>query len=227
MSLSTTYRKVLTVLVSPNKQTVLYLLSIFISLSGFLGSLHLLDTALCNSQLSRINLHSANALVLVPFTVQEASKFPDIKFVSFDWLTASIDSQTQADEAQFSFSQPNSSHDVATDSMRSAPSKQKDTKGKGKKRLRSPTPMEEDSSDAKDLPEESPMKKHKEVQRAKSGSLLIPVDETCPLTGKISDGELFQVEVIPTNKHRNSSSLHWRGWNDLRCGIESNQRRGE
>ena len=123
--------------------------------------------------------------MLVPVTVQEASKFPDIKFVSFDWLAASIDTQTRADEAHFSFSQLNSSHDVATDSVGSAPSKQKDTKGKAKKRLRSPISMEEDSSDAKELPEETPMKKHREVQRAKSGSLLIPVDETCPLTGKI------------------------------------------
>ena len=124
--------------------------------------------------------------MLVPVTVQEASKFPDIKLVSFDWLTASIDTQTRADEAQFSFSQLNSSHDVATESVGSAPSKQKDTKGKGKKRLRSPVPMEEDFSDAKELPTDSPMKKHREVQRAKSGSLLIRVDETCPLTGKIS-----------------------------------------
>ena len=129
--------------------------------------------------------------MLVPVTVQEASKFPDIKLVSFDWLTASIDTQTRADEAQFSFSQLSSSHDVATDSVGSALSKQKDTKGKGKKRPRSPVPMEEESSDAKDLPEASPIKKHREVQRAKSGSLLIPVDETCPLTGKISCWRAF------------------------------------
>ena len=122
--------------------------------------------------------------MLVPVTVQEASKFPDIKLVSFDWLTASIDTQARADEAQFSFSQLNSSHNVVTVSVGSAPSKQKDTKGKAKKRLRSPIPMEEDSSDAKELPENPPVKKHREVQRAKSGSLLIPVDETCPLTGK-------------------------------------------
>ena len=135
---------------------------------------------------SHFIIHPANALVLVPITVQEASKFPEIKLVSFDWLTASIDTQTRADEAQFSFNQTNSSHDVATKSVGSAPSKQKDAKGKGKKRLRSPVPMEEDLSDAKELPADSPMKKHREVQRAKSGSLLIPVDETCPLTGKIS-----------------------------------------
>lgn len=138
--------------------------------------------------------------MLVSVTVLEARKFPDIKFVSFDWLTASIDSQARADEAQFSFSQLNSSHAVATDSMGSAPSKQIDTKGKGKKRLRSPVPMEEDSLDANELAERSPMKKHKEVQRAKSGSLLIPVDETCPLTGKISDVELFNSKSKqPTN----------------------------
>ena len=192
MSSSTAYQKALTVLVSPEVQTVLCPLSIFISLSGFPRSPHLLGTALCNSQFSHFIILLANALVLVPVTVQEASKFPDVKLVSFDWLTASIDTQTRADEAQFSFSQINCSHDVATESVGSAPSKQKDTKAKGKKRLRSPDPMKEDSSDAQELPEqspmllESPMKKHREVQRAKSGSLLIPVDETCPLTGKIS-----------------------------------------
>ncbi|KAM0804195.1 putative poly-ribose polymerase [Usnea florida] len=145
--------------------------------------------------------------------VQEASKFPDIKLVSFDWLTASIDTQTRADEAQFSFSQLNSSHDVATDSVGSALSKQKDTKGKGKKRPRSPVPMEEESSDAKDLPEASPIKKHREVQRAKSGSLLIPVDETCPLTGTHrvyigGDGMIYDAALNQTNAGANNNKFY-------------------
>lgn len=148
--------------------------------------------------------------MLVSIKVKEASKFPDIKIVSFDWLTASINSQVRADEAQFSFGQSDSSQDVAASSMDPTPSQQNDTKGKGRKRPRSPTPIEEIPSDVDEALEEPPAKKHKDVQRAKSGSLLIPVDETCPLAGKTSNLEFFHVESILTNDNRNSSSIHWR-----------------
>ncbi len=131
--------------------------------------------------------------MLVSVKVQEASKFPDIKIVSLDWLTASISSQIRADEAQFSFGQTGSIQGDDTNSMGSTPSEQDDTKSKGKKRLRSPTPIEDDPSDADEAVEQPPTKKHKDVQRAKSGSLLIPVDETCPLAGKPSNCEIFQV----------------------------------
>lgn len=147
--------------------------------------------ALCSLPSSRFILHSANALVLISIKVQEASKFPDIRIVNFDWLTASVNSQIRADENEFSFVQTASDEDGPTSSVGATSSKVNDTKGKGKKRLRSPTPIEEDPSDVDEAVQEPPTKKHKDVQRAKSGSLRIPVDETCPLAGKTSDCELF------------------------------------
>lgn len=63
--------------------------------------------------------------------VQEASKFPDIKIVNFDWLTTSINSQLRADEAQFSFDQTPSSPDDTTSSMGPTNSKQNGSRGKG------------------------------------------------------------------------------------------------
>ena len=57
-------------------------------------------------------------------------------------------------------------------------------KGKGKKRARSPTPVIEDPSDVDDSGEQPPTKKQKDAQKAESSSLLIPVDETCPLAGE-------------------------------------------
>ena len=140
--------------------------------------------ATCSLSSSRFILHSANALVLVSIKVQEASKFPDIKIVSFDWLLTSINSHVRADETKFSFGQGNTSLDNATSPKGHIPSQQNDTKSKGRKRPRSPTPIEEDSSDVEDSEEQAPTKKHKDVQMATSGSLLIPVDETCPLAGK-------------------------------------------
>ena len=167
--------------------------------------------ALCRLPSSRFILHSANALVLISVKVQEASKFPDIKIVNFDWLTASIESQIRADETQFEFGQTGPNEDGTKSSMGASPSKV--SKSKGKKRARSPTPIEEDPSDVDEAGEkpysdvdeagekphsdvdeageQPPTKKHKDVQRAKSGSLLIPVDETCPLAGKNSDCALF------------------------------------
>ena len=142
------------------------------------------NMALSSLPCSRFILHSANALVLVSVKVLEASKFPDINIVSFDWLTTSINSQIRSDESQFSFDQRGSDQDDATSSINPKPSKENDSKGKGKKRPRSPTPVEEDSSDIDETGEPSPKKRHKDVQKAKSGSLLIPVDETCPLAGK-------------------------------------------
>lgn len=66
--------------------------------------------------------------------------------------------------------------------MGATSSKANVTESIGKKRARSLTPSEE---------HHSPVKKHKDGQRAKSGSLQIPVDETCPLAGKISGCKLF------------------------------------
>ena len=98
--------------------------------------------AFCSLPSSRFILHSANALVLISVKVQEASKFPDIKIVNFDWLTASIESQIRADETQFSFGQTGPNEDGTKSSMGASPSKV--SKSKGKKRARSPTPIEED-----------------------------------------------------------------------------------
>ena len=169
-------------------------------------------------------LLSANALVLVSVKVLEASKFPDIKIVRLDWLMASTNSQIRADEAQYSFGQTGPNKEDAMSSMGKTTSKQNDSKGKGRKRPRSPTPVEEDPCPIDEAVEQPPTKKHKDVQKAKSGSLLILVDERCPLAGQPFDRELFQVEATPTDSNRNTSSVHWRGRNDLRCGIEPNKR---
>lgn len=146
--------------------------------------------ALCSLSSSRFILHSADTLGLVSVKVQEASKFPDIKIVSFDWLKASTNSHIRADEDQFSFSQTNSNQDEATSPVGAAASKQNDLKGKGGKRARTPTPIIIDSSDVDEAVKQPPTKKHKDVQRAKPGSLLIPVDETCPLAGNTSHRKL-------------------------------------
>lgn len=122
-------------------------------------------------------------LTFVSITVKEARKFPDIKLVNFDWLTASINSRRRADESQFAF-EADYNPDDATNSPGPTPFQQ--NKGKGKKRQRSPSPIEKDSSDAEESVEQPPTKRHKDVQKAKSASLLIPVDETCPLAGKTS-----------------------------------------
>lgn len=135
---------------------------------------------------SRFILHSTNALVLVCVKVQEASSFPDIKIVSFDWLTASISSQTRADEAQFSFGQTSSNQDDAASSMGHTNSEENGSKSKGRKRPRSPTPINDEPSYVEEAEDQPPVKKYKDVQRAKSRSLVIPMDGTCPLTGKPS-----------------------------------------
>lgn len=176
----------------------------------------------------RLILHSANALPLVSVKVQEASKFPDIKIVSLDWLTASTNSKIRADEAQFLFNQTASSQDDTTRSMGPTVSKQNHTKGKGKKRERSPIPVEEEYSDVSEAVEQSPAKKHKDGQKAKSGSLLVPVDEMCPLAGKISpDLILVDLRNMVTDNNRNPSSIHWRGRYDLRCRLDPDKRRAQ
>ena len=202
-----------TALMMFSKQPNIFLLSS--SMSLFVCSPYSLSMALFSLKSSRFILHSANALVPVSLKVQEASKFPDIKIVTIDWLTASINSHVRADEAQFSFGQKDTNQDDTMSSMSLTSSKQNDTKGKGKKRPRSPTPIEEDFSDIDETAEMSPKKRHKDVQKAKSGSLLIPVDETCPLAGKTADRKLFRVEAMTADSYRNSSRVHWRGRNDL------------
>lgn len=195
-----------------------------------LTSPHLLIMALCSVPSSRFILHSANALVLVSVKVQEASKFPDIKIVSFDWLTTSIKGQIRADETQFSFDQTSSNPDDTTSSMGHSHSKQNDTKGKGTKRPRSPSPINDYSSgsDAEEAEEQPPVKRHKDVQRATSGSLIIPVDETCPLAGKDSpDCELVDVRAMAIDSDRHPSSVHRRGRHDLRCSLEPDKCRSQ
>ena len=119
--------------------------------------------------------------------VLEAGSFPDINIVSFDWLTASIDSHVLANEAQFSFTQTGPSQSNAKSSKDLTPSKQKETKGKGRKRPRSSISIEDDPSDVDDSEVNLTAKRHKDVQIATSSSLQIPVDETCPLAGKAPD----------------------------------------
>ena len=145
----------------------------------------------CSLSSSRLILYSANALVLVSIKVQEASKFPDIKIVSFDWFMTSINSHVRADETHYSFDQAESSPDNTTSSKGQTPPQHSDTKSKGRKRPRSPTPIEEGPSDLEDSEEQAPAKKHKDVQIATSSSLMIPVDETCPLAGKTHDRKPF------------------------------------
>ena len=126
------------------------------------------------------------------YKVEEASKFPDIKIVSFDWLMASINSHVRADEARFSLGPTIPNRDSAMSAKSSPSSKQSETKGKGKKRPRSPSPMAMDGDllDVADSEALSPIKKHKDVQTARSNSLLVPVDETCPLAGRTPTASL-------------------------------------
>ena len=72
----------------------------------------------------------------------------------------------------------------------------KGTKGKGRKRPRSPTPIEEQPLGVEVA--QPPTKKQNDVQTAKSNSLMIPVDETCPLAGKVSDHNPF---LVARNHH--------------------------
>ena len=123
--------------------------------------------------------------------VQEASRFPNIKIVNFDWLTASTNSQSRADEAQFSFGQTDSNRNDATNSMGPTLSKESEIKGKGRKRPRSPTPIGDEPFNAGEAMQNPSTKRHKDVQRATSSSLLIPVDETCHLAGKVFDRKCF------------------------------------
>ena len=163
--------------------------------------------AFCSVPSSRFILHLANALIPVSVKVLEASRFPDIKIVSFDWLTASISGRTRADETQFSFGQTSSNPDDTTRSMSPTHSKQKGSK----KRPRSPSPISDGSSktDAEEAEEQPPVKRHKDVQRAKSGSLIIPVDETCPLAGKdFPDCELVDVRALAIDGDRYPSRVH-------------------
>lgn len=186
--------------------------------------------AVCSLPSPRSNLHSANAVVLGSVKVQEASKFPDIKIVNFDWLMTSINSQLRADEAQFSFDQTPSSPDDTTSSMGPTNSKQNGSRGKGRKRPRSPSPINDHSSEsgAEEAEEQPTAKRHKDVQRANSGSLVIPVDETCPLAGKDSPNcGLFDVRAMAIDGNRHPSSVHWRGWHDLRCRLESDKCRSQ
>ena len=154
----------------------------------YIGSLLLVRLPSSSSYL----LHSANGSVLVSMIVLEAGRFPDINIVSLDWLRASIDGHVRADEAQFSFTQTSSSRGNATSSKGLTPSKQKETKGKGSKRPRSSTSIEDDPSDVEDSEVHVTVKRHKDGQTATSSSLLIPVDETCPLAGKTPDREPLQ-----------------------------------
>lgn len=178
-------------LVVSDQQPSLSLLSSFIYLSSTFISPYSVNMAHCNLPSSRLILYSANALVLVSIKVQEASRFPDIKIVSFDWFMTSINSHVRADETYYSFDQTDSNSDDTTSSNGQIPSQHNDAKSKGRKRPRSPTPIEEDPSDVEDFEEQAPAKKHKDVQIATSGSLLIPVDETCPLAGKAHDRKPF------------------------------------
>ena len=84
----------------------------------------------------------------------------------------------------------------ATSSKGLKPSKPKETKGKGpskstetkgKKRCRSSISEDDDPSNVEDSGVNVSVKRHKDVQTATSRSLLIPVDETCPLAGKKFD----------------------------------------
>lgn len=168
---------------------IFHLLLIYFSFT--LVSPYSVNMAHCSLSSSRLILYSADALVLVSIKVQEASKFPDIKIVSFDWLMTSIKSHVRADETQFTFDQADPSPDKATSPKGHVPSQHNDTKGKGRKRPWTPTLIEEDPSDVEDFEEQAPAKKHKDVQIATSGSLLIPVDETCPLAGETHDRKPF------------------------------------
>ena len=164
-------------LVLPNKQpnlsTVMFRSSTRLTV---LLSISLLFSFCLPSSSSSYLLHSANALVLIFMIVNEARRYPGINIVSFDWLRTSIDSHVRADEAQFSLRE--------TDSSGLAPSKQKETKGKGS--------IEDDSSDVEDHEVHVAAKKHKDVQTATSRSLLIPADETCKLAGKTRDRKPFR-----------------------------------
>ena len=142
--------------------------------------------ALCSLPSARFILYSTNALAIVSVLVQEASKFPDIKIVNFDWLTATINSRVRADEANFALGQTDVDCNNATNSSVPPAPKQNDVKSKSRKRLRSPTPSEGEFSNSEDFESQAHIKKPKDVQRASSSSLFIPVDETCPLAGTVS-----------------------------------------
>ncbi|CAF9916233.1 MAG: hypothetical protein ALECFALPRED_010570 [Alectoria fallacina] len=145
--------------------------------------------------------------------VQEASNFPDIKIVSFDWLTASISSQTRANEAQFSLGQTDSNQDDAASSMGHTNSEENATKGKGRKRSRSPAPINDKPPEVEEAKDQPSVKKYKDVQRAKSGSLVIPVDETCPLAGNYrvyigEDGMIYDATLNQTNAGLNNDKFY-------------------
>ena len=94
--------------------------------------------------------------------------------MSYDWLISSINAYQRLDEDLFPMNPA------------SSPALELQNPGKGKKRAVCETAVKEDLSRDEEAEEEPHLKKFKNVQKAKSRSVQIPVDENCPLAGTTS-----------------------------------------
>lgn len=149
----------------------------------------------------------ANAQILSLSLVMQATQFPQVKLVNYQWLGHTIALQQLQDEATYEIdasvatnapsAKAASPSDAAATHSTRATSSPISTKSpaaasatavtKGKKRARNEMlaiPVYEDSSADEEDADHSPTKKRKDGQKAKSSSLRVPVDEHCPLAGK-------------------------------------------
>lgn len=120
----------------------------------------LLSTSLLSSYANVQNLG------LLP--VRQASEFPNISCVKFDWILDSIYAKRKFDESEYLMSKADTKKETS----------------KGKKRTRSETPVKAEVTDDDDNIKPLP-KKQKDGQNAKSASLHVPLDEGCMFAGKL------------------------------------------
>ena len=125
-------------------------------------------------------------------TVKQAAEFPDIKIVGLDWISDSLEAKEVVDEAKYLMNQTNSSVIKDEDDAKEEADvkHEDDTKdeGSGNKKKRSRNEKVKMSSPESDEDKKPPVKKQKgtskDVQKVKSSTVNIPVDEGCTLGGE-------------------------------------------
>lgn len=151
----------------------------------------------------------------------QAVQFPLIKIVDFHWLVDSVSRQQRQSEAAHEINVPTGD---STDTRMAAPGAtvvneesaaspaatvKAATVPKGRKRPRNATvPIYVDLSadDSVGDARQSPLKKRKDGQKAKSTSLRVPVDEHCPLVGMAQNRSTSRVVMLTYDRY--TSSLH-------------------
>ncbi|KAK4696850.1 hypothetical protein P7C71_g1138, partial [Lecanoromycetidae sp. Uapishka_2] len=123
--------------------------------------------------------------------VKQAAEVTDLRIVSIDWLRASTNGNVKADEDAFPVGKAGGKPDI-----------------KGKKRARSATPLQVDTTYG-DTP---PAKKSKQGNKAKSKSLRIPLDDTCSLGGYRvyidAENVIYDAALNQTNAGQNANKFY-------------------